>query len=154
MVPTPRRFPPQWTGEELNDACFIVTLKCDASHIPNADHKVSCVVCFRGEVAMSTTTQGFVGLRHRISDDYGGKIWICCAEADGHPLDEGEWDIKDNKYRVFIEGEWIVVPDDAVISGPNKFGKAIVWLRADAHIASGETHNITRIHCFIPGSGV
>ena len=28
----------------------------------------------------------------------------CCAEADGHPLNEGEWDIKDNKYRVFIEG--------------------------------------------------
>ena len=20
----------------------------------------------------------------------------CCAEADGHPLDDGEWDIKDN----------------------------------------------------------
>jgi hypothetical protein len=78
----------------------------------------------------------------------------CCAEADGHPLDEGEWDIKDNKYRVFIEGEWIVVPDHAVISGPNKFGRAIVWIRKDAHIASGELHDITRIHCFIPGSGV
>jgi len=47
----------------------------------------------------------------------------CCARADGLPLDDGEWDIKDNKYRVFIQGEWIVVPDDAVISGPNKFGK-------------------------------
>ena len=47
----------------------------------------------------------------------------CCARADGHPLDESEWDIKDNHYRVFVEGEWAVVPDDAVISGPNKFGK-------------------------------
>jgi hypothetical protein len=79
----------------------------------------------------------------------------CCALADGHPLDDGEWDIKDDHYRVFIEGEWIVVPDDAVISGPNRFGKAIVWLRLNANsFASGEIHNITRIRCFIPGSGV
>jgi len=78
----------------------------------------------------------------------------CCARADGNPLDDGEWDIKDNHYRVFIEGEWTVVPDDAVISVPNKFGKAMVWLRADAHIASGEIQTITRILCFIPGSGV
>jgi hypothetical protein len=80
--------------------------------------------------------------------------FYCCARADGHPLEDGEWDIKDNHYRVFLEGEWIDVPDDAVISGPNKFGKAIVWLRADAHITSGEIQNITRIRCFIPGSGV
>ena len=74
----------------------------------------------------------------------------CCAEADGHPLDEGEWDIKDNKYRVFIQGEWIVVPDHAVILGPNKLGKAIVWF-----IGSWEGNDpISRIRCFIPGSGV
>src|SRR5215813_8296502 len=62
--------------------------------------------------------------------------FYCCARADGHPLDEGEW---------------IVVPDDALISGPNKFGKAIVWLWPHADIASGEIHTITRIQCFIPG---
>jgi hypothetical protein len=78
----------------------------------------------------------------------------CCARADGHPLDEGDWDIKDNNYRVFIQGEWIIVPGDAVISGANKYGKAIVWLRNDARFASGEIHNVTRIQCFIPGSGV
>jgi hypothetical protein len=78
----------------------------------------------------------------------------CCAEADGHPLDESEWDIKDNHYRVFVQGEWIVVPDDALILGPNKFGKAIVWLQDYADLASGEIQPITRIRCFIPGSGV
>ena len=45
----------------------------------------------------------------------------CCAEADGHPLDDGEWDIKDNSYRIFVQGEWTIVPDDAVLLGPNKF---------------------------------
>ena len=78
----------------------------------------------------------------------------CCARADGHPLDDGEWVMKGDSYRVFIEGEWIVVPDDAVISGPNKFGKAIVWLQDHADLASGEIQAIPRIRCFIPGSGV
>ena len=75
---------------------------------------------------------------------------VCCAEADGHPLDESEWNIKDNTYRVFVQGEWIVVPDDALILGPNKFGKAIVWLQDHADLASGEIYTITRIRCFIP----
>jgi hypothetical protein len=74
----------------------------------------------------------------------------CCAKADGHPLDDSEWDIKDNNYRVLVQGQWTVVPDDAVISDPNKFGKAIVWFRGDPW---GATPN-TRILCFLPGSGV
>jgi hypothetical protein len=73
----------------------------------------------------------------------------CCAEADGHALEDGEWDIKDNHYRVFVGGEWTVVPDDAVLLGPNKFGKAIVWFRDPWGVTPS-----TRIHCFIPGSGV
>ena len=47
----------------------------------------------------------------------------CCAKADGHPLDDGAWDIRDKNYR------WAVVPDDALILGPNKLGKAIVWFQ-------------------------
>jgi hypothetical protein len=74
----------------------------------------------------------------------------CCAKADGHVLDDGEWDTKDNNYRVFVQGRWFVVPDDAVLSGPNKFGKAIVWFRN----YPGRTTPDTRILCFLPGSGV
>ena len=65
---------------------------------------------------------GLKSLRNRLG-------LYCCAEADGHVLDDGEWDTKDNNYRVFVQGEWTVVPDDAVLSGPNKFGKAIVWFK-------------------------
>jgi hypothetical protein len=72
---------------------------------------------------------------------------LCCSTADGHPLDDGEWDIKGVSYRVVIQGKWTVVSDDAVISGPNKFGKAIVWLREAPFIGNP-------IRCFIPGSGV
>jgi hypothetical protein len=75
----------------------------------------------------------------------------CCTRADGHPLDEGEWDIKQNSYRVFLEGEWTVVPDDAVILGPNKLGKAIVWVWPP-EIRGADVSK--QILCFIPVSGV
>jgi hypothetical protein len=72
---------------------------------------------------------------------------------DGHPLDDGEWDMRGNSYRVFLDGKWVVVPDDTVISGPNKLGKAIVWFQKPAELEwGGETG--TPIWCFIPGSGV
>jgi hypothetical protein len=78
----------------------------------------------------------------------------CCAKADDQPLDDGEWDINNSSYRVFVQGQWIVVPDDAVILAPNKFGMAIVWLQSRADLASGDLTFSTRITCFIPGSGV
>jgi hypothetical protein len=78
----------------------------------------------------------------------------CCARADGHPLDDGEWDIKDNSYRVFVKGKWIVVPDDALILAPNKFGKAIVWLADQGELAPSDITFSNLIMCFIPGSGV
>ena len=77
----------------------------------------------------------------------------CCAKADGHPLDEGEWDIKDNSYRVLLQGKWTIVPGDTVISGPNKLGKALVWLQHPGELAWGGDIR-TPILCFIPGSGV
>ena len=77
----------------------------------------------------------------------------CCAEADGHPLDEAEWDIKDNNYRVLLQGKWTVVPGDTVILGPNKLGKAIVWFQHPGDLAWGGDIS-TPILCFIPGSGV
>ena len=66
-----------------------------------------------------------------------------------HPrsFDDGEWDMKGDGYRVIIQGKWNIVPADAVVSGPNKFGKAMVWLREGAIIGNP-------IVCFIPGSGV
>ena len=77
----------------------------------------------------------------------------CCAEADSHPLDEGESDIKNDSYLVFLPGKWTVGPDEALILGPNKFGKAIVWVWPHDAIKWGERGD-NPIKCFIPGSGV
>jgi hypothetical protein len=77
----------------------------------------------------------------------------CCARADGYPVDDGEWDIEGNHYRVFLNGEWSIVPDDVVILSPNKFGKAIVWLALQGELDTDRPPLSTRILCFMPGSG-
>jgi hypothetical protein len=73
----------------------------------------------------------------------------CCETADGHPT-EYEWDIAENRYRVRIEGEWYVVPVEAVIEGPNKLGYATVWYWSSWELDGNKTHHI---RCFLPGPG-
>jgi hypothetical protein len=71
---------------------------------------------------------------------------LCCAFADGVSLQDVDWDTQDGHYRVRIQGEWFVVPDDAVVTEPNRFGPAVVW---PYHARDGTT----RIRCFMPGAG-
>jgi len=52
---------------------------------------------------------------------------LCCSFADGFRVDDVDWDTQDDHYRVHLQGEWIVVPDNAVVTEPNKFGPAVVW---------------------------
>jgi hypothetical protein len=65
---------------------------------------------------------------------------FCCAEADGR---ETEYDIRDSRYWVPVNGVWTEVPEDAVITEPNKAGRPILWLDP-----------LQNIRCFIPGSGL
>jgi hypothetical protein len=58
-----------------------------------------------------------------------------------------DWDSQQGHYRVRIQGKWFVVPDDSVVTEPNRFGPAIVW-------PYQERDGTTRIRCFIPGAGV
>jgi hypothetical protein len=73
----------------------------------------------------------------------------CCESADGHPA-EYEWDTAGNRYRVRIEGDWYVVPAEAVIEGPNKLGYATVWYWNSWEL-DGKEH--FHIRCFLPGPG-
>ena len=65
---------------------------------------------------------------------------FCCAEADG--LDT-EYEIRDSHYWVPVNGVWTEVPEDAVITEPNKAGRPILWLDP-----------LGNILCFIPGPGL
>lgn len=71
---------------------------------------------------------------------------LCCSFADGVKVEDVDWDTEGGRYRVRLNGQWIVVPDAALVTEPNKFGPAVVWPYQDAT-------GTTQIRCFIPGSG-
>src|SRR3954447_9573660 len=52
---------------------------------------------------------------------------LCCSVADGFAIADPDWESRDGHYRVRIDGEWIIVPDDAVVTEPNRAGRAMVW---------------------------
>ncbi len=69
---------------------------------------------------------------------------LCCSVADGRAVADPDWDSKNGHYRVRLDGQWIDVPDDAVITEPNRAGRTMVW---PIKGALGTT-----IRCFLPGS--
>lgn len=89
-----------------------------------------------GRYANSPLKQWFDGLK-------SGK-GPCCSDADGYAVSDPDWESKSGHYRVRIEGEWHDVPDDAVITEPNRAGRTMVWpIRGYLGLT---------IRCFMPGS--
>jgi hypothetical protein len=68
----------------------------------------------------------------------------CCSDADGSAVSDVDWESKDGHYRVRVDGEWHDVPDDAVITEPNRVGRTMVWPIRGYYGLS--------IRCFMPGS--
>jgi hypothetical protein len=76
---------------------------------------------------------------------------LCCLYADSYVIRDADWQSKDSCYRVRVPNGpssedmvWIDVPDDAVITEPNKAGRTMVWpLYGFGGIS---------IRCFTPGS--
>ena len=78
---------------------------------------------------------------NRLSSKGGG---LCCSFADGFAVADPDWETKDGHYRVRLGNDWIDVPDDAVITEPNKARRTMVWpMRFEGEIS---------IRCFMPGS--
>jgi hypothetical protein len=73
----------------------------------------------------------------------------CCSDADGYAVSDPDWESKRGHYRVRIEGEWWDVPDDAVITEPNRAGRTMVWPIYNRGL--GGVLSVT-IRCFMPGS--
>src|SRR3977135_1188907 len=69
---------------------------------------------------------------------------LCCSMADGESVADPDWESKDGHYRVRLENNWIDVPDDALITEPNRAGRTMVWpMRFNGEIS---------IRCVMPGS--
>ncbi len=73
------------------------------------------------------------------------KGFPCCSAADGEEVQE---DIRDGQY--WIKGghfqDWTMVPEAAIIWGPNLHGQPIAWYYHEDGIA--------RVRCFAPGAGI
>lgn len=68
----------------------------------------------------------------------------CCSDADGSAVSDVDWESSSGHYRVRVDGEWYDVPDDAVITEPNRVGRTMVWpIRGYQGLT---------IRCFMPGS--
>ena len=109
-----------------------------------------------GLMVMLSATMAELGQARDVDGRYAGsplKEWFdslrsgkgpCCSDADGSAVSDVDWESRNGHYRVRIEGEWLDVPDEAVITEPNRVGRTMVWpIRG----YSGLT-----IRCFMPGS--
>jgi hypothetical protein len=79
---------------------------------------------------------------------------ICCSYADGHRTD---YDIRQGRYWVPIDGEWYPVPKRAVVRAENPIGEAIVWYlpQIGNEFASGPMpEGKWIILCFLPAPDV
>ena len=76
-------------------------------------------------------------------DSLKSKKGFCCSVADGQ---ETEYEMRDNHYWAPIDGVWQPVPEEAVITEPNKVGRAMKWILME----NGQK----RFRCFLPASGV
>ena len=80
---------------------------------------------------------------------------LCCSFADGRTINDPDVDMSGLHYKVRIDGEWIEVPDNAVITEPNRFGQAVVWpFKAYITAEDGAVTTKTEIRCFLPGAGI
>jgi hypothetical protein len=82
---------------------------------------------------------------------HGAGTGPCCSFADGLQIEVDDWDTQgksddvNSGYRVRLDGQWIDVPKDALVTVPNKAGPAFVW----PYLIDGKTY----IRCFLPGAG-
>jgi hypothetical protein len=81
---------------------------------------------------------------HGWFEQLASKKGRCCSDADGMSISDVDWTSHDGHYRVQIRGEWVDVPDDAVITEPNRAGPTMVWPTwLDGH---------PQVICFMPGT--
>lgn len=70
----------------------------------------------------------------------------CCdgPAVDAVHLADVDWESRDGRYRVRIDGEWVDVPPGAVLDGPNRDGRTLVW---PSWLDGKRT-----VRCFLPGA--
>jgi hypothetical protein len=119
-------------------------------------HRLTCVMLAVVALCSVMLVSGSVGARddgryaneplHAWFDQLASGKGLCCSFADGFSIKDVDWDTQEGRFRVRLDGEWILVPDNAVVTEPNRYGPAVVWPYKD-------TNGATQIRCFMPGAG-
>ncbi len=69
---------------------------------------------------------------------------LCCSYADGEAIADADWKSDHGHYQVRLDGIWLEVPDDALITEPNRDGRTMVWpIRYGGEVS---------VRCFMPGA--
>jgi hypothetical protein len=91
-------------------------------------------------------------------DQLKSRSGICCSFADGYVVEDVDWEAKNGRYRVRVPKSpnskalvWVDVPEESVITEPNKAGRTMVWPVYDES-DTDESYTYIRIRCFMPGT--
>ena len=92
-------------------------------------------------------------------DQLKSRNGLCCSSADGHVVEDADWEAKNGHYRVRVPTSpdskimvWVDVPDNAVVTEPNKAERTMVWPVYFEGDTDDEGYPYILIRCFMPGS--
>jgi hypothetical protein len=72
----------------------------------------------------------------------------CCDNSEAVPLTDPDWKVSESgHYTVFVDGQWVEVPDEAIVKGPNKYGQVLVWYTHSPGFA-------VYVRCMLPAAGM
>ena len=77
----------------------------------------------------------------------------CCDGLDSTHVEPSDWETQNkprSHYKVRLDGVWADVPDEAVVTGPNRDGRTLVWYYDSWTGHSGIPGKV--IKCFMPGT--
>ena len=77
----------------------------------------------------------------------------CCDGTDSAHVEPSDWETQNkprSHYKVRLDGVWADVPDEAVVMGPNRDGRTLVWYYDSWTGHSGIPGKV--IKCFMPGT--
>jgi hypothetical protein len=77
----------------------------------------------------------------------------CCDGSDSTHVEPSDWETQNkprSHYKVRLDGVWADVPDEAVVTGPNRDGRTLVWYYDSWTGHSGIPGKV--IKCFMPGT--
>ena len=92
-------------------------------------------------------------------ENLASKKGKCCSNYDGALVKDADWEqlppVGDNgvpRYKVKIGDNWFDVPEDAVVTEPNRSGIAMVWGSRSWLSKNGTQSEDYTIRCFMPGT--